>query len=138
GGAIGDVSLSVGRSFDAGDGAVRRELRTTVKLPTGDEAWLAGSGAADLALTWLASRRAEAWGRPAGYYWGIGGLLVGTPELIEFDARRAGLMGIAGGGVRPWARWGVKAQIELHSEFYESRLREIGDPGVQLTIGGWR
>src|SRR5690606_10898953 len=55
GGAVGDVSLSVGRTFDARDGGGRRQLSATVKLPTGDEAWLAGSGSADLALTWLAS-----------------------------------------------------------------------------------
>jgi hypothetical protein len=138
GGAIGDVSLSLGRSFDAADGGARRQLRATLKLPTGDESWLAGSGAADFSLTWLASRRAEPWGRPAGYYWGVGGLLLGTPDFIEFEARSAGLMSIVGGGIRPWARWGIKAQVELHSAFYESRLREIGDPGVQVTLGGWR
>src|SRR5690606_16367625 len=137
-GAIGDVSLSLGRSFDASARGARRQLKATLKLPTGDESWFAGSGSPDFALTWLASRRAEAWGRPGGYFWGVGGLLLGSPDRIEFDARRGGLMSVVGGGIRPFPRWGIKAQVELHSALYESRLREIGDPGVQLTIGGWR
>lgn len=137
GAAIGDVMLSAGRSFTAANGA-SRYLRASVKVPTGDELWLAGSGSADFALTWLTTRRAEIWNRSAAYYWGIGGLLLGSPDVIEFDARDTGLIGLVGGSIRPWSRWGAKAQIEVHSALYDSRLREIGDPGVQVTIGGWR
>ncbi|HEX6995325.1 MAG TPA: DUF3187 family protein [Gammaproteobacteria bacterium] len=138
GGAIGDVIVSAGRRFGSAARGRSGQLRASLKVPTGDELWLAGSGSADFALTWLATRRGEAWGRPGAYYWGVGGLLLGSPDIIEYDARRAGLVGLLGGGIRPWRRWGVKAQLELHSALYESRLREIGDPGVQATIGGWR
>lgn len=138
GGAIGDVLLSVGRAFGGADSGRSRQLRASLKVPTGDELWLAGSGAGDFALTWLSARRVEAWTRPAAYFWGVGALLLGTPEIIEYDARRTGLIGLLGGSIRPWPRWGVKAQLELHTALYESALREIGDPGVQITIGGWR
>lgn len=138
GGALGDVILSAGRTFGADASGRSRQIRASLKLSTGDELWLAGSGAEDFALTWLTSRRGAAWGRPGAYYWGVGALLLGTPEIVRYDARRAGLLGLLGGGIRPWPRWGVKAQLELHSALYESRLREIGDPGVQITIGGWR
>jgi len=138
GGALGDAILSTGLAFGSGASGRSGQLRASLKVPTGDELWLAGSGATDFALTWLATRRGEAWGRPGAYYWGIGGLLLGTPEIIEYDARRAGFVGLVGGGIRPWPRWGLKAQLEFHSALYESRLREIGDAGVQATIGGWR
>ncbi len=138
GGALGDALISVARSFPDADRGRRNQLRTTLKVPTGDEAWLAGSGSTDLAVTWLSSRRGDVWRRPAAYYWGIGGLWLGEPEVIEFDARRGALIGLVGGGVRLWPRWGVKAQLEVHSALYASRLKEIGKPGVQITVGGWR
>lgn len=138
GGAVGDVFLSVGRAFGRAGSERSRQLRASLKVSSGDELWLAGSGAEDFALTWLSASRVEAWARPAAYFWGVGALLLGTPEVIEYDARRTGLIGLLGGGIRPWPRWGVKAQLEMHTALYESALREIGDPGVQITIGGWR
>jgi len=138
GGAIGDTILSAGRRFGSDERGRSGQLRASLKVPTGDEFWLAGSGSADFALTWLATRRGEAWGRPGAYYWGVGGLLLGTPDIIEYDARRAGFVGLLGGGIRLWPEWGLKAQLEVHSALYESRLREIGDAGVQATIGAWR
>lgn len=135
GGAFGDALIGVARRVGR-DGAAR--IEATVKLPTGDDEWLAGSGAADFALTYLASRTTAVWQRSAGYYWGAGAMLLGTPDTIEYDARRAGLLGVVGGSIRVWPRTGFKAQMELHSPLYASRLKEIGDPGVQVTVGGWR
>lgn len=134
-GGLGDVLVSVGRALGPNGGT---HLRATMKLPTGDEAILAGSGSADLAVTLLRSVDVSVGGRPAGYFWGVGGLWLGDPERIRYDARRATALGMAGGSLRVWPRTGLKAQIELHGALYDSRLQELGDPGVQLTIGGWR
>jgi hypothetical protein len=135
GGALGDVLVAFGASV----GADRQTfLRAAVKLPVGDEDLLAGSGSVDAAVTLLRSREIPLWNRGAGYFWGVGALWLGEPDRIRFDARRGGWLGIAGASLKAWPRVGLKAQIEVHSALYDSPLKEIGDTGVQLTIGGWR
>ena len=134
-GGLGDLLVGVGRALGPNGGT---HLQATVKLPTGDEAVLAGSGSADVAVTLLRSVDANVGRRSAGYFWGVGALWLGEPDRIGYDARRASVLGMVGGSLKAWPRTGLKAQIELHGALYDSRLKELGDPGVQLTIGGWR
>lgn len=132
-GGAGDILVGIGRAFGADT-----HLQATVKLPTGDKGILAGSGSVDLAVTMLRARSVTAWNRPAGFFWGVGGVWLGGPEQVRFDARRGGLLGVLGGSLKPWPRMGFKAQVEMHSALYDSRLKELGDPGAQVTLGGWR
>lgn len=128
--ALGDAQLRIGRVVGQGF-----HLQATLKLPTGDEGLLAGSGRADLAVTLLKVRGAQFAARPAGLFWGVGALRLGRPERIEFDARRFGVIGVFGGHLQVWPRTAVKAQLEFHQALYDSRLGELGDPGVQATLG---
>src|SRR5690606_1347960 len=115
-GGLGDALVGVGRTLGArGD----THLQATLKLPTGDESVLAGSGSADLAVTLLRSRSTAMWERPAGLFGGVGALWLGEPDGIEYDARRAGLVGMVGGSLKVWRRTGLKAQVELHSALYD-------------------
>ncbi|HEX7081299.1 MAG TPA: DUF3187 family protein [Gammaproteobacteria bacterium] len=132
---LGDLQLELGRRLGAGEGYL---LQGTLKVPTGDEDVLAGSGEFDLAVTLTRTRRVVVRNRPAAFFWGVGGMLIGEPERIRFDARRAGLLAMLGGSFKPWMRTGFKAQLDVHSALYDSPLDEIGKPGVQATIGGWR
>jgi hypothetical protein len=108
-----------------------------VKLPTGDEAMLAGSGSADASLTLLRAESLPSRRRPAGYYWGVGLVRVGEPELIDFAAEQWVVTAIVGGSWQPWRRFGLKAQIDYHSPFFDSPLEEIGEGAIQATFGAW-
>lgn len=134
GSGLGDAQLKLATYL----GSRRRFIvQGTLKLPTGDEALLAGSGAADLALTLMRAERTAFASRPAGYFWGVGALYLGEPEHIEFDSRSFAYTGILGGALRVWPRTGLKAQIDFHSALYRSPLEEIGKKAIEITLGAW-
>jgi hypothetical protein len=133
-GGVGDVQVKLGRAVGRGD---RFVVEGTLKLPTGDENMLAGSGSADASLTVLRSQALTVRGRPAGYYWGAGVLFAGDPKPIAFPARHWVYTGVVGGSWRLRPRLGLKAQLDFHSRFYDSALPEIGQNAVEATVGGW-
>jgi hypothetical protein len=131
---LGDTQLSVARRIGV-DG--RFVLQGTVKLPTGDEGMLAGSGSTDWSLTLLRSRSLAVRNRPAGLYWGLGALRLGEPERVAFDSETLGYVAVLGASWQPWDRVGLKAQLDLHSALYNTPLEEIGEKAIQATLGGW-
>lgn len=130
----GDLQLNFGRTLGADE---RLVLTGTLKLPTGDERLLAGSGATDWAVTLLGRGEREIAGRPAGGFWGIGVLGTGRAELIEFPRNELVPMAVVGGGWQPLPRIGFRAQLDVHRAFYRTRLEELGETSVQATLGGW-
>ena len=131
---FGDAQLKLATYL----GSQRRfVLQGTLKLPTGDESLLAGSGSADFALTVLRTQRTALGRRPAGYFWGVGALYLGEPDLIDFSSRSFAYTGLVGGALRLWPRTGLKVQIDFHSAFYRSALEEIGEKAVEITLGAW-
>jgi hypothetical protein len=132
--ALGDVQLRAARAFGANRGFV---VQATLKAPTGDEDLLTGSGSTDFALTLLRAREVRALDRPAGLYWGLGLLGVGEPERIEFEAEDVVYTAIAGASWQIKPRFGVKAQLDFHSPFFNTQLEELGESAIQATIGAW-
>jgi Protein of unknown function (DUF3187) len=130
----GDVQLGVTYALGRDNGF---HVRATVKLPTGDEQILAGSGATDWAVTLLRTRPVMLTKRAAGYYWGIGALRLGHADLIPFDQKGSGLIGVVGGAMNVTQNIGVKVQLDYHDALYRSQLEEIGERSFQATIGGW-
>jgi hypothetical protein len=131
---LGDVQLSVARSFGSNDAFV---LQATVKLPTGDEEMLAGSGSTDSSLTFMRTRALPMRQRAAGYFWGVGVVHAGDPTLIDFDSEEWVYTAILGGTWQAWTRFGLKAQLDYHSPFYNSTLEEIGEAAIQVSFGAW-
>jgi hypothetical protein len=131
---LGDLQLKGARAFGADRGFV---VEAGVKLPTGDTEMLAGSGSTDEWVTLLRSRPLPDRHHPAGYYWGVGVMHVGVPELIEFHAKTWVYTAILGGSWQRWQRFGLKAQLDVHAPFYDSPLEEIGDTAVEATFGAW-
>ncbi len=131
---VGDAQIKIARTIGPDDGLV---LQAAVKLATGDEAMLAGSGSTDWSLTLLRAESLPARRRPAGYYWGVGVVRAGKPDLIEFAAEEWVYTAILGGSWQPWRRFGLKAQLDYHSPFYNSPLEEIGEAAIQATFGAW-
>ena len=134
GAGIGDLQLSIARRIGAGDGFV---LRAGVKLPTGDEDLLAGSGATDYAVTLMRPRELMLPRRRAGYYWGAGLMKLGRPERIRFRTEDLALVGVVGAGIALKPRFGIKGQIDVSTALYDTPLKELGQAAAQATLGGW-
>lgn len=130
----GDAQLSVAYALTADE---TLHVRATVKLPTGDEDILAGSGATDWAVTLLRSRAVTFRDRAAGFFWGIGAVRLGNADRVRFEQEREGLLGVVGGGMQLRRNLGLKVQLDMHSAFYNSQLEEIGERAFQATVGGW-
>jgi hypothetical protein len=131
---LGDVQLKVARTLGAGH---RFTLQGTLKLPTGDEDVLAGSGSADVGITLLHQREITVGDRAGSFYWGAGVLHAGDPERIEFAAESTVSTGILGGSLQIGPRFGVKAQLDFHGPFFNSPLEEIGEKAILATAGAW-
>jgi len=131
---LGDLQLKGARAFGADRGFV---VEAGVKLATGDTDMLAGSGSTDEWLTLLRSRPLPERRYAAGYYWGFGVVHVGHPEIIDFSSETWVYTGILGGSWQRWPRFGLKAQLDVHTPFYDSRLEEIGDTALEATFGAW-
>jgi hypothetical protein len=131
---IGDVQLKIARAFGPNGGFV---VEGGVKLATGDEKELTGSGSTDEWLTLLRTRALTGRRYPAGYYWGIGAVHVGEPITIEFPTNTWVYMAILGGSWQRWPKFGLKTQLDVHGAFYDSALEQIGQSAAELTFGAW-
>jgi hypothetical protein len=133
---LGDIRLSGGRVLGPRDAPFF--LRAVLKLPTGDEDILAGSGAADFALTVQRSRRFDARPRPLGFYWGMGVAVLGDAKRVRYSQETQSYLGMVGGSIRLFPRMGLKVQVDAHSRLFDSPLEELGATAVQIGIGGYR
>lgn len=111
-------------------------LHASLKLPSGESSSLLGSGGTDLSLG-VAYTDTQTLARRNLALFASGGLLaLGEPDTkagAERDTAGFATFGIA------WSRWAkftVKAQVELHSALYDSELEEIGRTAGQLVFGG--
>lgn len=132
---IGDTQLKFARLIGRDQGFV---VQASVKLPSGDEDILAGSGSGDWSLSLLRTRPLLARRRAAGYFWGVGLVRAGDPHRIDFDSNSWVPTGIVGGSWQVLPKFGLKGQLDVHGAFYDSPLEEIGDAGIQATLSAWR
>jgi Protein of unknown function (DUF3187) len=128
---LGDVQIKAGRPIGRRG---RFAVEGALKLPTGAERMLAGSGSTDFSLTLLRSQTLTVRNRPAGYYWGFGVIHAGKPDRVPFDANRGVYTGVVGGSWKVWPKWGLKAQMDVHGPFYRSDFEEIGATAIQATV----
>lgn len=131
---VGDAQFNAGYSFGRRGGLF---ARLTVKLPTGDERELTGSGSADVAASLLHSREAAVGRRRGGYFLGVGAIRAGDAEALFYPQRELSYFAVAGGGLKVLPRFGVKVQFDVHTAFYRSGLGELGESSVLGSFGGW-
>jgi hypothetical protein len=134
GAGFGDVLLSAATSFGAGDDW---QIKFSLKLPTGKTDLLAGSGAADAAVSLLRQTPTRWRSDPAAWFWGAGLMRLGKPERFPGRQQDWVALGMIGASWQPWPTVGLKAQLDLHTAFYHSALDELGTAAVQATAGGW-
>jgi hypothetical protein len=133
---IGDIRLAAGlQVFRNDDETTNVSLRGSLKLPTGNEEQLLGSGSTDLAL-WLTASRLWPREHEFGLY-GAGGILLMTEgEVLPELQRQVVGFGTLTLGWRPWQLLALKLQFDAQTPFYHnSSLDELNDPALQGTIG---
>jgi hypothetical protein len=129
----GDIQLAVVKTFWATDSAAV-SARAGVKLGTGDEQELIGSGSEDyyVSLNFSGDHRGRA---PIVWHGQLGYLRAGDAEVLgsiqEQDLWFAGL----GMEWRTWKKLHLKLQVDSHSAVADSSLTQLGDVSVQITAG---
>lgn len=135
GGGIGDVSLGLGYQLSATEKR-KWAFRTSLKLPTGDDERLLGSGSTDLAAGVnftdysLMQNYNVTWHASAGLLW------MGSGEVL--DEQREDWVGY-GSLTFGWLatqNFSLKLQFDAHTAFYDSALKELGKNSAQLVFGG--
>lgn len=125
---IGDVRLTGARQVGRA-GA----LRMSIKLRTGTNENLRGSGATDVAL-WLSSACTTC--ASLGWYGGGGVLWLGRGDVLPDQQRRWVGFGGIGASWPASSTVALKAQIDAHTAFYRSELAPLSSPAAQLQLGG--
>lgn len=131
---IGDIRLSAAYSLRAGDRAVA--VRGLVKLPSGDADELHGSGAADVAVALeLTDRRTLAdWS--ITLFGQAGVMRAGDGDVLAPLQEQVVPFGSAGLAWRWTEALSLRMQVSAQGEQFDSGLYPLGDPAVNLTLGG--
>jgi hypothetical protein len=136
---IGDLSLRAAwQAWKDTDNNRSVALRASLKLPTGSESKLTGSGSTDLAL-WLSAE--QRWQTNSSgellLYGGGGGLASTNGDLLPDQRRNLAALVSLGCGWQPWSRVGFQLQFDGYSPLYkDSDFKEIAKFAGQLAIGG--
>ena len=138
--SLGDISLGVGYAVPhwpfSNDGLA---IRGSVKLPTGDESALAGSGGYSASL-WAETSGAlpgSADSRSWLYSASLGALAGEAPRGLPDLGSRFVAFGHLGATWRPLNHLSLTAQINAHSSPYgASDVAPLADPGVMIGLGG--
>jgi hypothetical protein len=132
---VGDIRFATAYQLQ-NENSQQLALRGSLKLPTGDAEKLTGSESVDIALAihysdqqWLDNDRL-AFHANGGMLW-----MDGTDVIAEEHNSVVWY----GSSTVSW-RWrdsiSWKLQLDAQSAFYDSPLEELGDPALQLILGG--
>lgn len=133
---MGDVRLSAAKRADAESaaGGYAATWRASLKLPTGDDSKLLGSGSTDLA-GWLSAatiRSPDKW----SFYGGGGLLLMTEGNVMPAQQRHLVAFGTLGISRKFRPQLSLIAQLDTHSPFYSgSGLRQLGRYAVLGLLG---
>jgi hypothetical protein len=132
---IGDIRLSLQRSLNCGAGVapdVQAVARIGIKLPTGSWTELRGSGNLDV----YADIQSPLWRIGDRWHMAATAGLFYAGETQRF-ARQRHLAGFGALGTlfQLAPRYHLVLQLDWHTPFYDSLLRELGDTVVVLSTG---
>jgi hypothetical protein len=133
---LGDVRLTGAWQLWQREGEEPQSLalRASLKLPTGDDDQLLGSGSTDLAL-WLSGAQSFRSGS-LSLFGAAGTLLMSEGDVLADQQRDVVAFGTLGAGWQPLTRLALKVQMDGHTAFYkETDLTQLSG-SVQLAIGG--
>jgi len=134
---IGDIRLSAAMPLMEDYFGEKRHLalRSQIKLPTGDAKYLLGSGGADVSigLTYSDFQTLGNFDMVLSSHAGI--IYLGDAEVLTHKQEN---IAVYGGISVDWLaleNLEIKAQLDMHSAFYDSTLDQLGS-AVQLIVGG--
>jgi hypothetical protein len=126
-----DTQIQLGKQLSR-DTSHATSLWASLKLPTGDQDKLSGSGHGDFAL-WLATQQQN--GDAIWIYSQLGGLYIPDTGVLTPLHRHNAWFGNLGISYthNEWLQ--LKTQLDAHSPMYDSQL-DFLDSAIQLTFGG--
>ena len=134
---IGDLQLTAAvpmvKPNEQSDVAL--SVRSSVKLPSGDEDTLLGSGAVDVSLGLYASNAAVFRGRDFRYSGFAGVLLPGDGAFFPNLQRSSVAFGGAAAAWQWTNKFSIVGQLYAQDSYLNSDLFELGGGSVQLTLG---
>ena len=135
---LGDIQLTAAiplrKASDVDDFSVA--VRSSLKLPTGNQDELRGSGATDFSVGVYASDRTTFWKRDLYLSGFAGALLLGDGDILTSIQRSAVPYG---GMLATWQmteNFGITTQLYAQGQYFDSELEELGGNSVQLAVGG--
>jgi hypothetical protein len=136
---FGDVILTAGvRLLKPGQPGRDRSLalRPALKLPTGDERKLTGSGSTDFSLRLAGTDPATLARWRITSYGSLGALAMTEGEVLPRHQRNLVGFGTLGFGWSPLRWLAINLQFDGHTSFYEGTgLHHLDDPSLLITLG---
>jgi len=135
---IGDIQLNAAvpvREATDNDGRAVT-VRAALKLPTGDENELLGSGAADFSIGLYASDARTLLKRDLGLSGFAGVLLLGEGDVLPALQRSTVPFGGVAATWQATERFAISTQLYVQGAYFDSALEGLGGNSVQLTVGG--
>ena len=133
---LGDVQLSAAvRLKETNEDGYALAVRSSIKLPTGDDKDLLGSGAADLATGLYVSDSTSLFNRPLDMSGFAGVLLLGDGDVLP-DQQKSVVP--FGGIVASWQwtdRLAITTQLQAQGAYFDSDIEELGGSTTQLGVG---
>ena len=133
---MGDLRLSAAKqlAIPESSGGGIMALRASLKLPTGNDTELLGSGSTDLAL-WLSAastRPPNTW----NLYGGGGVLLMSKGDVLPSQQRNQVAFGTLGSSRKLFPSVAVNVQLDAHSPFYDrTSFRQMSAYAAQGLLG---
>jgi hypothetical protein len=134
GGGLADISAKLAWQLTADD-IDATAVTASLKLPTGDEVQLLGSGGTELALG--VSHSSRRWYQHYGltYHLSGGALLADKGEVLAQQREALSIYGGAGLSWQCLSMLALKVQLDGHSALYDSDLTSMKE-SIQMSVGG--
>jgi hypothetical protein len=135
---IGDVLLSAALPlWNSGEEETQKvSVRAALKLPTGSSSDLLGSGSTDFSVRLNGEDRQAFASEKIACFGSLGVLLMTEGDVLPERQRKVVGFGSVGLGWQPLSMLALQLQLDGHSAFYDSELKQLGDFAAQLVIGG--
>lgn len=133
-GGLGDIAFNLGYAAWQNERS-QLSLRAGIELPSGDEDKLTGSGSYDFFSSVHYTRRALFQVPSLHAHLSAGLLYMEHPKVLRSVHRTEVAYGSASVVWRAFDSVALKAQFDSHTNFYKSKLDEIGDASAQLVFG---
>ncbi len=131
---IGDIRFGIAKDLALID-TVQTSVNAQLKLPTGEEDELTGSGSTDLAL-WLSAARGNFLFDGFSIVGAAGGLYTGEGEVLAAQREQGAGFGWLGLGYAWSEHLVLKVQLYAHSQLYnQSQLKALEGVAVQGGAG---